>query len=100
VLTELGACNVGVDGSISWQSVSLSVCCRLRVCRLWSDFHARHAAKPLLVCGVRLSATSADDRAGERASSDAANSVGLVMLSVSFFLEPDTTPKLDGVPQC
>jgi hypothetical protein len=80
MLTELGACNVGVDGSISWQSVSLSVAvCRLRVCRLWSDFHARHSAKPLLVCGVRLSASSADDRAGERASSDAANSVGLVI---------------------
>lgn len=70
MLTEPDACNnVGVDGVCG--GVTVQAKClrcrhgRLRVCRLWSDFHARHAAKPLLVCGVRLSADSADDRAGQ-----------------------------------
>ena len=54
---------MGVCGGVTVQAKCLR--CRLRVCRLWSDFHARHAAKPLLVCGVRLAADSADDRAGE-----------------------------------
>lgn len=54
---------VGVDGgtvggiTVSWQgrqaeSLEESQRCQ-GVCRLWSDFHARHAAKPLLVCGVQ-----------------------------------------------